>query len=419
MTEEPKIIKPILIGIAGGSACGKRTLLNEIKQEIKDYKVCVISLDSYYKDLSQDTNISEYNFDLPQAFDFELLLNHIKDLRNGKTIEMNLYDFKENKKSNIKTKIESCPIIIIEGIFGFYDSRIRNLMDLKIFIDTDSDIRLSRIIYRDISERGRDLLTSIERYHKFVKPGFEEFVAPTRKYADIIIPTGAHNMPVNQIITEYLKMQLKKIEDNFDTSNLFTSMNEVIDPKYQFFDKKILVSNDNNQIDFIKQVFLDFLKEEQEKDFIENIREKLINILPSILIRYSKENEYLAKNLETIELFISENDDINNIDFTQYKNIFYFKTLILIEDDMKVPNLISSKNEDCKVTVNSIFLAPKFSEISLSNKIDTLIFNTLYFSDFFIKFEALIRKDKTVFDSHELDKLFISTMKNLFKKENK
>ena len=419
MTEEPKIIKPILIGIAGGSACGKRTLLNEIKQEIKDYKVCVISLDSYYKDLPQDTNISEYNFDLPQAFDFELLLNHIKDLRNGKTIEMNLYDFKENKKSNIKTKIESCPIIIIEGIFGFYDSRIRNLMDLKIFIDTDSDIRLSRIIYRDISERGRDLLTSIERYHKFVKPGYEEFVAPTRKYADIIIPTGAHNMPVNQIITEYLKMQLKKIEDNFDTSNLFTSMNEVIDPKYQFFDKKILVSNDNNQIDFIKQVFLDFLKEEQEKDFIENIREKLINILPSILIRYSKENEYLAKNLETIELFISENDDINNIDFTQYKNIFYFKTLILIEDDMKVPNLISSKNEDCKVTVNSIFLAPKFSEISLSNKIDTLIFNTLYFSDFFIKFEALIRKDKTVFDSHELDKLFISTMKNLFKKENK
>ena len=196
-------------------------------------------------------------------------------------------------------------------------------------------------------------------------------------------------------------------------------MNEVIDPKYQFFDKKILVSNDNNQIDFIKQVFLDFLKEEQEKDFIENIREKLINILPSILIRYSKDNEYLAKNLETIELFISENDDINNIDFTQYKNIFYFKTLILIEDDMKVPNLISSKNEDCKVTVNSIFLAPKFSEISLSNKIDTLIFNTLYFSDFFIKFEALIRKDKTVFDSHELDKLFISTMKNLFKKENK
>ena len=419
MTEEPKIIKPILIGIAGGSACGKRTLLNEIKQEIKDYKVCVISLDSYYKDLPQDTNISEYNFDLPQAFDFELLLNHIKDLRNGKTIEMNLYDFKENKKSNIKTKIESCPIIIIEGIFGFYDSRIRNLMDLKIFIDTDSDIRLSRIIYRDISERGRDLLTSIERYHKFVKPGYEEFVAPTRKYADIIIPTGAHNMPVNQIITEYLKMQLKKIEDNFDTSNLFTSMNEVIDPKYQFFDKKILVSNDNNQIDFIKQVFLDFLKEEQEKDFIENIREKLINILPSILIRYSKENEYLAKNLETIELFISENDDINNIDFTQYKNIFYFKTLILIEDDMKVPNLISSKNEDCKVTVNSIFLAPKFSEISLSNKIDTLIFNTLYFSDFFIKFEALIRKDKTVFDSHELDQLFISTMKNLFKKENK
>ena len=419
MTEEPKIIKPILIGIAGGSACGKRTLLNEIKQEIKDYKVCVISLDSYYKDLPQDTNITEYNFDLPQAFDFELLLNHIKDLRNGKTIEMNLYDFKENKKSNIKTKIESCPIIIIEGIFGFYDSRIRNLMDLKIFIDTDSDIRLSRIIYRDISERGRDLLTSIERYHKFVKPGYEEFVAPTRKYADIIIPTGAHNMPVNQIITEYLKMQLKKIEDNFDTSHLFTSMNEVIDPKYQFFDKKILVSNDNNQIDFIKQVFLDFLKEEQEKDFIENIREKLINILPSILIRYSKENEYLAKNLETIELFISENDDINNIDFTQYKNIFYFKTLILIEDDMKVPNLISSKNEDCKVTVNSIFLAPKFSEISLSNKIDTLIFNTLYFSDFFIKFEALIRKDKTVFDSHELDKLFISTMKNLFKKENK
>ena len=116
-------------------------------------------------------------------------------------------------------------------------------------------------------------------------------------------------------------------------------------------------------------------------------------------------------------MFITDSDDISNIDFSKYKNIFFFKTTILFEDDMKVPNLISIKNEECKVTVNSIFLAPKFSEISLSTKIDTLIFNTLYFSDFFIKFEDLIIKNKTVFNSVELDKLFLNKMTKLFKYE--
>ena len=417
MKEDSKIIKPILIGISGGAACGKHTLVKEIKSKITDFPICVISLDSYYKEVPENININDYNFDTPLAFDFDILLNNIKDLRNGKSIEMNLYDFKENKKKNEKIIINSCPIIIIKGIFGFYDSRIRNLMDLKIFIDTDADIRLSRIIYRDISERGRDLQKSIERYHKFIKPGYEEFIAYTKKYADIIIPTGTYNSPVNQIITEYLEIQLKKIEDNFDNNRLFSSMNEIIDPKYQFFDKKILVSKELNQIEFIKQIFLDFLKDEIESEFIELIREKLIEILPSNLIKYSKENEYLGNNLEKIDLFITESDDISNIDFSKYKNIFFFKTTILIEDDMKVPNLISIKNEECKVTVNSIFLAPKFSEISLSTKIDTLIFNTLYFSDFFIKFEDLIIKNKTVFNSVELDKLFLNKMTKLFKYE--
>ncbi len=170
-------------------------------------------------------------------------------------------------------------------------------------------------------------------------------------------------------------------------------------------------------MNFIKEVFLDFLKEEHEIESIEIIREKLIDILISILIKSSKDNEYLSKNLETIDLIISENDDISKIDFLKIKNVVFYKTSILIDDDMKIPNLISNKNDQCKVTVNSIFLAPKYSEISLSTKIDTLFFNTLYFSDFFIKFESLIIKDKTVFNSSELEKLFISKMKQTFKIE--
>ena len=416
-------IKPFLIGICGGPSAGKSLLVREMSKHITDFKVCTISQESYYKDLTEDQtkNISEYNFYCPEAFDLDLLYHHLLQLRNGESIEMPVYDFEKYKKTKEIKIIESCPIIFLYGIFTFYDKKIRNLIDLKIFIDTDSDLRLSKRIYRDITKGNRDLKSILSRYHKFVKPSFEDFILPSRKYADIIIPKIRDNSPIIQIVTEYLRIQLNKLKGS--TSNLFSSINEIIDPKYQFFDNKILISNDINQIEFLKQIFEDNISNEIKKDenyeyFIEPIRDKLIEILHNILNEYFRGKSYFSTILPKIDLIILENEDISNIDFKKYKNIFIFKTLILNEDDIKIPDYIYNNNKDCNIVINSIFLAPKFSDIILSNKLNTVLFNTLYFSDFFIKFEKILKNNETIFNSKELNKKFFNIIEKNFKYTN-
>lgn len=139
-------IKPFLIGISGGSASGKTSVAQEVYNLLTDFEICTISLDNYYKDLTEEEyfRLSEYNFDQPNAFDFDLILKHIIALRNGESIEMPKYDFVTSKRLPTTQRVKSSPVIIIEGILAFYIKRIRNLMDLKIFIDTDCDVRLSR-----------------------------------------------------------------------------------------------------------------------------------------------------------------------------------------------------------------------------------------------------------------------------------
>lgn len=194
--------KPIVIGITGGTGSGKSTVSKEIFKSIDDKNVMIIEQDSYYKDQS---NLSfddrkKTNYDHPFAFDNDLLIEHLNMLIEGKVIEKPIYDFeKHNRKKEIIT-VYPKDIVILEGILILYDERIRNLLDIKIFVDTDSDVRVIRRITRDIKERGRNLDSVIEQYMNTVRPAHMQFVEPTKKYADIIIPEGGYNKVAIDII---------------------------------------------------------------------------------------------------------------------------------------------------------------------------------------------------------------------------
>lgn len=186
---------PIIIGIAGGTGSGKSTVTKEILKEITDKNVAIIEQDSYYKDQS---NISfeervKTNYDHPFAFDNELLIRHLKDLINRKMIDKPIYDFEIHNRKSETEKVEPKDIIILEGILILSEEEIRNLLDIKIFVDTDSDVRVIRRILRDIKERGRTLDSVILQYMNTVRPAHLQFVEPTKRYADIIIPEGGYN----------------------------------------------------------------------------------------------------------------------------------------------------------------------------------------------------------------------------------
>jgi hypothetical protein len=217
---------------------------------------------------------------------------------------------------------------MLEGIFAFYDERIRNLMDLKIFIDVDKDIQLSRIIYKDIFENGRELENIIRKYHKYVKPSYTRYILPTRKYADIILQKPVEKNCAGEIVSEYLRMQLNKMVNKRECE-LFSFINEIIDPKYQYFDGKILVESDKIFVSFIKEVFQDFIVGKLDSDLIPYIREKMVNMLFSLLIRDIKKKMGEFSNPEDL-LLLSDEDNLEKYnDFKLYKNIYYFKTIIL------------------------------------------------------------------------------------------
>lgn len=187
--------KPIVIGITGGTGSGKSTVSKEIFKSIDDKNVVVIEQDSYYKDQS---NLSfqerkKTNYDHPFAFDNDLLIEHLNMLIEGKVIEKPIYDFEKHNRKEESITVYPKDIIILEGILILYDERIRDLLDIKIFVDTDSDVRVIRRIMRDIKERGRSLDSVIEQYMNTVRPAHMQFVEPTKKYADIIIPEGGYN----------------------------------------------------------------------------------------------------------------------------------------------------------------------------------------------------------------------------------
>lgn len=202
--------KPILIGITGGTGSGKTTVAKEIYRSIKGKNVVIIEQDSYYKDQSHLSfeEREKTNYDHPFAFDNDLLIKHLKDLLRYNPIEKPIYDFEQHTRKKETITVQPKEIIILEGILILNDERIRDLLDIKIFVDTDSDVRVIRRITRDIRERGRTLDSVIEQYMTTVRPAQLQFVEPTKKYADIIIPEGGYNKVAIDIVATKINSML-------------------------------------------------------------------------------------------------------------------------------------------------------------------------------------------------------------------
>ena len=196
----------IIIGIAGGSGSGKTRLVKNILSELENYNVSSIEVDSYYKDLShlKFEDRAKNNFDHPSSFDFELLYNDLNKILNGQRTKTPLYNYKEHirEKNDFKI-IENSNVIILEGILSLYDHRIRQLMSMKIFVDTPSDIRILRRIKRDVNKRKRTIECVIDQYTKTVRPMFKKYVKPTKDFSDVIIPYGGKNkISIDTIVTK-------------------------------------------------------------------------------------------------------------------------------------------------------------------------------------------------------------------------
>ena len=198
-----------VIGIAGGTGSGKTTVVRKIVEALPPNHVAVVPLDSYYNDTSEMTEEERHaiNFDHPDAFDWKLLVKQVNELREGEPIEQPTYSYLVCTRLPETVRVEPKEVIIVEGIMSLYDKELRDLMDLKIFVDAEPDERLLRVITRDMVERGHPLEMLIDKYRNILKPMHDEFIEPTKQYADIIIPNGGNN----QKAIEILKLYIEKI----------------------------------------------------------------------------------------------------------------------------------------------------------------------------------------------------------------
>jgi len=200
----------LVIGIAGGTGSGKTTVVNQIINELPEDEVCVISQDSYYKatdNLSYEERI-KINFDHPRAIDFDLLETHISDLKSGKIIQQPIYSFKTHNRTKDTIKTHPRKVVIIEGILIFNSKKLLDLFDIKIFVHADADERLIRRVRRDIKERGRDIDEVLDRYKNTLKPMHQQFIEPTKSFADIIIPNDRYNTVAIDIVRTVISERL-------------------------------------------------------------------------------------------------------------------------------------------------------------------------------------------------------------------
>ncbi|KAM9703471.1 uridine-cytidine kinase-like 1 isoform 2-T2 [Menidia menidia] len=213
-----------VIGLCGGSASGKTTVANKIIEALDVPWVVLLSMDSFYKVLNKEEQElavkNEYNFDHPDAFDFELLITVLRKLKKGKSIKVPVYDFTSHCRRKEWKTVYGANVVIFEGILAFANKELLKLLDMKVFVDTDSDIRLIRRLKRDISQRGRDISGIIKQYNKFVKPAFEQYIEPTVQVADIVVPRGGENFVALDLIVQHVHSQLEKRKLRWDMSAL-------------------------------------------------------------------------------------------------------------------------------------------------------------------------------------------------------
>ncbi len=203
-----------IIGIAGGTGSGKTTVVKKLIERLPKGEVTVIPLDSYYKDSSgiPMEERQQINFDHPDAFEWKLLIRQLQELKEGHAVEQPIYDYVTSSRMKDTVHVEPSEIIIIEGIMVLHHPKLREQMDLKVFVDADADDRLIRVISRDIVERGRTTEAVIARYQKVLKPMHEQFIEPCKRFAEVIIPQGGHNNAAINMMAKFIKQQIRERE---------------------------------------------------------------------------------------------------------------------------------------------------------------------------------------------------------------
>jgi uridine kinase len=210
VVSEPGRLKPLIIGIAGGSGSGKSTVAHKVAAALSWASVAFLDMDAYYRDhshLSLDER-RRVNWDHPETFDYDLLISHIELLQAGSPIAKPVYDFLTHTRAPESQHVEPADVVVLDGILLFVDSRVRDLCDVKVFVDADADVRLIRRIRRDMAARGRPLDEILEQYLTTVRPMHQEFVEPSKRYADVIVPRGGHNAIAIEMIVAKIQRRL-------------------------------------------------------------------------------------------------------------------------------------------------------------------------------------------------------------------
>ena len=203
-------IKPCVLGVAGGTGSGKTTVARAILDAVGEERIALIEQDSYYRDVDwrSETELLQHNFDHPSAIDDELLISHLAALKAGHPVEVPIYDFVRHRRTARTKRVEPQPVILLEGILIFVEPGLRELLDFKIYVDTDADLRLIRRLGRDMAERGRTVQDVLRQYLQTVRPMHLEFVEPSKRWADIIIPEGGENRVALEMVIAHVQQLL-------------------------------------------------------------------------------------------------------------------------------------------------------------------------------------------------------------------